>query len=138
MKMIRKVFKIYLFLVVSLLLTCKETDINLLTNIQGIITDASTNLPISGAGISTVPATTTPTTDFDGKYMLNQLETKEYTIQVSKEGYETAKKTISTIPGQTANADFALISKQPILGVSTNTLDFGTNLTTLPIEIKNN
>lgn len=116
---------------------CDPIDIPIIGDIDGIVTDAETNQPIQGANVNLSPLNASTTTGTDGKYSFKDLDPKEYTIQVQKDGYVTNTKTITVVAGQTNSGDVTLVPIIPELAISVTSLDFGNNLTSLPVAITN-
>lgn len=128
------------FLVIGLLtagVSCTKDVIDTTGDLAGTVTDAKTNEPLSGVSISIAPTGATRSTGSDGKFEFKDLETKEYTISASKNGYKTDKKNVFVAAGQDAFADFQLTSATGTLQCAPNMLDFGHDKTNLPIEISN-
>lgn len=117
--------------------SCTKDIIDTTGNLTGTVTDAKTNEPLSGVSISISPSGTTRSTGADGKFEFRDLETKEYTVTASKNGYKTDKKNVFVQTGQDAFADFQLTSTTGTLQCSPNMLDFDSDKTTLPFEISN-
>lgn len=116
---------------------CDPIDIPVIGDIDGVVTDAETNQPIQGANVNISPSNASTTTGTDGKYSYKNLDPKEYTIQVQKDGYVTNTKTITVVAGQTNSGDVTLVPIIPELAISVTSLDFGNNLTSLPVAITN-
>jgi Carboxypeptidase regulatory-like domain len=70
--------------------------------ISGIITDATTGLPIPGVRlrISSPSETVTTTTDARGHFIVFSLQPDDYTITAVKEGYDAR-----SVAGETVSAD---------------------------------
>lgn len=128
----------FLFIIILTFFSCnKSNNIELYGDIYGIITDATSNQPLQGVIVSLSPVNSSQTTGSDGKYEFKSLDAVEYTIQAVKSGYKTNTKTFTVIAGELTKGDFALLPIIPILGVSVTSLDFGANLTSLPVAITN-
>lgn len=65
------------------------------TTIQGIVTDATTGEPLSGATIEVTGVTEVIVTNAQGAYLVSNLEPGEVMIQASHEGYLTASTNIT-------------------------------------------
>lgn len=81
--------------------------------ITGIVTDKTTNLPVSGALIATTPATNTVTTDDNGSYTIDYAPTVtgtsvNYTVTASHDGYTNASVQVNVNPGRTATANIQM------------------------------
>ncbi len=57
-------------------------------NITGVITDATDDSPISGATVSTIPATATATTNDNGVYTFTSIEAGTYRVTVAVANYD--------------------------------------------------
>ncbi|SHI91571.1 TolB protein [Hymenobacter daecheongensis DSM 21074] len=83
-----------LFLVLLLaqaLPACETTTIEPVYygGIEGLVVDAATNLPIANAVITTNPATSSITTDSEGKFSLPNLVVGKYALAVRKTDFKT-------------------------------------------------
>ncbi len=106
-------------------------------SIAGTVTNAQTNQPVQGVSVTLSPGNSTTNTGNDGKYSFNSLEPKDYTIQVQKTGFASNTKTVTVADGQTTQGDISIAPVAASLSVNLTSLDFGSNLTTLPFEIRN-
>ncbi len=101
--MITKINMKTFFLIILLFLSfisCKEDTIQpeLFGSIEGKVIEAredSLTIPIGGASISTAPATTSLITDANGNFSLPDISVGNYSISVSKVGYENKTVTVS-------------------------------------------
>lgn len=125
-----------LFILISLY-GCPDPKIELYGSIEGIVTDAVTEEPINGALVTISPISTSMNTGSDGRYHFTNLDPSLFTVQIEKNGYLTNKKIITVEPGETRNGDVQLFPEDPILNTSLSSLDYGSNLTSLPVEISN-
>jgi len=96
--------------------------------ISGTVTDAYTELPISGTTVTAVgPETYSSTTGTDGTYLLADVQPGQYTVTASKPGYYTESKPV-TVVAEAVTVNFEL---QRIVGwINGYVTD---NVTTLPI-----
>jgi len=106
-------------------------------DIQGVIYDASSSQPLGGATITTDPTTSSKITDTNGSFLIEGIEPGDYSLQVSKTGYQTNTTTVKVIAGETASADLQLSQVEPELSVSTTDLDFSASSTSIPFTISN-
>jgi len=122
----------------TLLVGCKKTDeVNLLGNISGTVTDATSKSPIAGAIVTLSPTNSSTQTGSDGKYSFKNLDPRDYKIDVASDGYTGNSKTITVTAGETTFGDLSLSVLQPVLDASVMSLDFGESETQLPIVISN-
>ncbi|MFP4229136.1 MAG: beta-sandwich domain-containing protein [Salinivenus sp.] len=96
-------------------------------SIEGLVQDASTDDPIAGASITTSPATQSVLSSDDGTFSFNDVETGDYTVEVSKSDYESKSVTVSVGENQTASATVLLERSD----------DFGTQNDSLVAEVTN-
>ena len=110
--------------------SCKDDETG---NLEGTITDSQTSQPVSGVNVTISPGNSSYTTGADGKYSFSGLNQGDYTVQASKSGYVTNTKEVAVFAGDTRKWDIVITPLVPILSVNLTSLDFGSNLTTLPI-----
>jgi hypothetical protein len=77
-------------------------------SIGGPITDNATNEPLVGVLVLIVGSENQNTTTPDGWYFLSPVPPGTYTLEASKAGYTTARRTINVSPGIAALVGFAL------------------------------
>ena len=106
-------------------------------SIYGIVTDAGNGEPIKSANVSLNPSGKSTVTGTDGRYEFAALQPGQYTVQVSKNDYETDTKQISVTPGQQAAGDITLQKASSLLKLSNNSLNFGKNWNTLSFSVGN-
>ncbi len=110
------------------------------TVITGKITDAKDNSAIVGASISTIPPTTTITTDEQGWFVIDMpgLDlTADYTVVVTKDGYVTKEAVIKVVIGQENKLNVTVEPIEPKLVLDSESVRFDLDVTTLFFEIKN-
>jgi len=92
-------------------ITEKDTTVPPTTgSIVGEIKDAQTLIAISGALISTNPSTSTVFTTNEGSYSFTSIAPGDYTISVSKIGYQNSTANITVVAGAESRADFMLVT----------------------------
>lgn len=106
-------------------------------SISGKVTNSVTGLPISGATVSTLPATSVVTTDSTGKYILANIPAGSYTITVELTGYETKSVDVTISSNGAAIGNLTLIQYiGSISGTVTNSINglslSGATVSTLP------
>lgn len=121
----------------TLQISCTKDIIDTTGNIVGVISDSRTGSFLSGVSVTTSPLGKTFTTGVDGKYEFRNLESQEYSISISKNGYNSDKKTVFVQVGEDTNLDFQMTPSTGTLFVSQNELDFGSEVTKLTLDISN-
>jgi len=80
-----------------------------------VLSDDSLSLPISGANITTNPATNSITTGTDGTYRIINVPKlaagAKYTVKAVRQGYTDATVSVDLIPGKTTIADILMKRK---------------------------
>ena len=80
--------------------------------IAGVVTDASTSQPISGALVT--DGTRTGLSGGDGRYLISGVPAGTYSVTAGASGYTPLTKTVDVFQGQTSVADFALVAQAGI------------------------
>ncbi|NOR88161.1 MAG: T9SS type A sorting domain-containing protein, partial [Bacteroidales bacterium] len=84
-------------------------DIAQPSSVSGIITDASTNLPLEGASIN-LGASYSAISNSLGYYMMEDVENGDYTLSCELEGYETYSTEIGVSGAEVIDIEMELIS----------------------------
>jgi uncharacterized protein YjdB len=118
--------------------TCAKEEIDVFGSISGTVRDVQQQ-PLEGVSVSLTPGGLAKSTGKNGSYVFIDLESKQYTLAYSKNEYLTVSKTTTVQAAMNNVIDVTLEKEQlvPVLAVSTKTLDFGTEKTTLSLEISN-
>ena len=78
--------------------------------IQGRVTDAGTQRPLSGAQVSLVGTTRRAVTNEAGEYTFGNVATGATRVRAEMIGHSNAEQAVTVAAGQTARADFALMA----------------------------
>ncbi|KAA9327183.1 hypothetical protein F0P96_18270 [Hymenobacter busanensis] len=94
----------------SSLVACEETTVEPVQYgaIEGIVRDARTNQPLANVIITTTPATTSFTTDGEGKFSLPNLVTGKYALAAKKAEYKTETVNLTVEAGPATPVILAL------------------------------
>lgn len=134
----RRLIRFLIVVFCTLQISCTKDIVDTTGNLVGVISDSRTGSFLSGVSVSTSPLGKTFTTGVDGKYEFRNLESQEYSISVSKNGYNPDKKTVFVQVGEDTNLDFQITPSTGTLFVSQNELDFGNEVTKSSLDISNN
>lgn len=135
----KRVLLLYSILLFSLLIvSCTKDIIDTTGNLVGVIGDSRSGAFLSGVSVALTPTGKTYTTGVDGKYEFRDIESQEYSVSVTKSGYQSDKRTAFVQVGQDTNLDFQLTPSTGNLVLSQNSIDFGNDATTLTFDISNN
>ena len=133
----RRLIRFLIVVFCTLQISCTKDIVDTTGNLVGVISDSRTGSFLSGVSVTTSPLGKTFTTGVDGKYEFRNLESQEYSISVSKNGYNPDKKTVFVQVGEDTNLDFQITPSTGTLFVSQNELDFGNEVTKLSLDISN-
>ncbi len=76
--------------------------------VRGVVTDRSTGETLPGANVLITGTLTGASTDFDGKYLLENLQPGQIQIEASFVGFLPTTQTVTIVAGQTITVNFAL------------------------------
>ena len=129
---------LYLFTILTLLIAgCDEDVISTFGSISGTVRDNIDNEPLSGVRVDIIPGGTSVITGNNGVFSFRDIESQDYTLNFSKEGYGSDTKKVTVVPGQNSDASVVLTQITPILKVTPQKLDFENEVTTLALDISN-
>ncbi|MBI4201266.1 MAG: carboxypeptidase regulatory-like domain-containing protein [Chloroflexi bacterium] len=94
--------------------------------IEGKIVALATGKGVEKAAVITNPATTSATTDVDGKFKLESVPTGAYTLVASAAGYNAASLKLSVLAGKSAAANLSLNAGEPFAMASVRGVSFRT------------
>lgn len=107
--------------------------------IAGSVSDKTTGEPVATVNVTLTPGGKSTVTGSDGSFSFTDLEPREYTVNISKEGYTPNTGKVTVESGQATPAHL-LIERIPAkITTDRNTLEYGTNssLNTLSFNIVN-
>lgn len=95
-----------LVLALAFLMGCEDSTLgpDLAGDLTGQVLDFETNAPISGASVTTSPPSGALVTDGEGRFRINNLREANYTITVTRNGYQSNTVTIAVRDGQETQA----------------------------------
>lgn len=76
--------------------------------ISGQVTDAASGDPLSFAQVTLVPGASTVQTTAAGKFSFTGLEEGQYTVSVQKDGYQSNRKNVKVVSGETTEITITL------------------------------
>ncbi len=79
----------------ALFSSCSHDELDVFSTIYGMVSDNDSGASISGATVILSPSGKTHTTGSDGMYKFSELEERQYTITVQKNGYSTNRKNVT-------------------------------------------
>lgn len=106
-------------------------------SIAGSVSDQTTGEPVATVNVTLTPGGHSTVTGSDGSFSFTELEPKEYTVNISKEGYTPNTSKISVEAGQPTTAHLLIERIPAAITADRKLLDFGEELTTLSFRIVN-
>jgi hypothetical protein len=131
---------IFLMIAVALVFgSCAKTEESTTGNIVGTVSDKTTGDLVPTVDVSLSPSGKSGVTGSDGSYSFLDLESGVYTVNINKEGYKPATKSITVVAGQNADGHILIERIPAIVTVDREELDFGANasVNTLSFSIVN-
>ena len=116
---------------------CAKDEEDVTGSIYGIVSDAATGEPVSSANVSLSPSGKSVVTGNDGRYEFPGLTPGQYTVQVTKNEYESNTKQITVVAGEQASGDITLQQASSQLKLTNNSLNFGKYWSTLSFGVGN-
>ncbi len=86
-------------------------------SVTGIVLDATTNMPVPTANISTNPASSSILSDADGKFTINQVPIGSVVVTAQKDQYATGTSKVSVLANQTTDVVIMVEPLDPSLYV---------------------
>lgn len=88
---------------------CGENeDYELYSTINGTVSDYETAAPLDNATITLSPSGQTATSDINGSFSFTNLDSRQYTLTVQKNGYQPNRKEVHAISGEQINIPITL------------------------------
>jgi TonB-dependent starch-binding outer membrane protein SusC len=94
--------------VVALMLGVAPASAQTTGRIAGVVTDAGSGAPLTGAQVSVVGLASRTVTGADGRYVLTGIPAGTHTVRAAMIGRGTADRAVNVAAGAQATADFAL------------------------------
>lgn len=120
---------LFALIITFIALGCDEPTVgpNRRGSIEGVVLDAATSDPITGANITTSPPTQSVLTSDDGTFELTKIPTGNYTVEVTKTDFQPGNVTISVEESRVSSATILLERKD----------DFGPKKDSLTANVTN-
>jgi hypothetical protein len=133
---------IFLLVIIITALSCNKTSAPtdapvIETMISGVVTDKVSGAVLQGAQITTIPVTSTLTSDANGKYEFSKISAGSYVVAATKAGYKDSQINVTVTEGNTAKADIQLEQKTAELEVTPTFIDFSTGNSQAILTINN-
>lgn len=101
--------KLFIGLLTLLCITaCTSTEYDIFSTLYGTVSDYKTGNPVAGVTLVLSPGGITKITGNDGYFEFQDLTPQQYTVTAQKEGYQTNRKTITAITGESTEINIIL------------------------------
>ena len=127
--------------VAVLIMSCTPVTVEESTgNLSGIVYDKTTGDPVPVVSLELDPSGKSTVTGSDGCFSFKKLESGEYCISFSKEGYKAGNKNVSVTSGEDTETHLTIERIPAVITCDRELLDFGDNasMNTLSFNIVNN
>lgn len=121
--------------------SCTEDPEISLGSIAGFVTEAPAGTePISGVTVSILSSGQSTTTSTDGSFSFRDMEPGTYSLQLTKTGYTTVKRSVFVVAGQMTQCDIQMSKFDQVAEIEINpsSINFGTTQSDMSVTIKNN
>ena len=100
-----------LSLILLSLVSCNPIEYDMFGTIEGKVLDIDDNKAIENVYVTLSPSNKNTMTDPNGKFTFSELDAKQYSVTVQKNGYETNVKTINVIASETSSVTITMKKK---------------------------
>lgn len=80
-----------------------DTPFEIYGTIAGQVTDYDTGNPLINAQVTLIPGAKTTQTGTDGAFSFSGLDEGQYTVSVQKNGYQSNRKNVTVVSGETVS-----------------------------------
>ncbi|MDE6105735.1 MAG: carboxypeptidase-like regulatory domain-containing protein [Bacteroidales bacterium] len=91
---------------------CEPVEYENYGTIYGIVSDVETAETLPNAAVVLSPGGTSQMTGNDGRFEFTELEIRQYTITVQKDGYSTNRKTVNAVVGESVEANIPMSKRK--------------------------
>lgn len=92
--------------------SCNPIEYDMFGTIEGKVLDIDDNKAIENVYVTLSPSNKNTMTDSNGKFTFSELDTKQYSITVQKNDYETNVKTVNVIASETSSVIITMKKKE--------------------------
>ncbi|MDO9390159.1 MAG: carboxypeptidase regulatory-like domain-containing protein, partial [bacterium] len=85
--------------------------------ISGVVTDSASDTAIAGAGIATIPATSSVTANTPGQFSITGVKAGTYTVTASKTGYVSKSISVAVNAGNAVTANISLVASGSTMAI---------------------
>lgn len=114
----KKIKYIICLIFLATIISCDEAklDIPNFGIINGVVLDGETYLPITGALVTTIPATVALLSDTQGKFTIQKVKEGEVAVNVKKKDYLSNSLTVAIYGAESTKLDFLIFKDDKNIG----------------------
>lgn len=101
-----------LSLILLLFASCNPIEYDMFGTIKGTVLDIDDNGAIENVYVTLSPSNKNTMTDFDGRFIFSELDAKQYSVTVQKNGYETNVQTLNVFASDTLSVTITMKKKK--------------------------
>lgn len=116
---------------------CTQPVVEMFGGVSGVVKDSQTGSVLSGVKVTLSPGGLSQLTGNDGTFSFEELDPSEYTVSFVKDGYMDESQKVSVKAGMISSVQVSMTPVQPVIKVTPELLDFGSETTTLAFDITN-
>lgn len=103
--------KILAFVFLLSFFSCNPIEYDMFGTIEGTVVDSETFEPIGFVSVDLSPGSKNVITSDDGKFVFEDLDAQQYSLNVHKNGYESNIRTIKVLAGETSTVIITMKKK---------------------------
>ncbi len=103
--------KILAFVFLLSLFSCNPIEYDVFGTIEGTVVDSETFEPIGYVSVDLSPGSKNVITSDDGKFVFEDLDAQQYSLNVHKNGYESNIRTINVLAGEISSVTITMKKK---------------------------
>lgn len=103
--------KILAFVFLLSFFSCNPIEYDIFGTIEGTVVDSETFEPIGLVSVDLSPGSKNVITSDDGKFVFEDLDAQQYSLNVHKNGYESNIRTIKVLAGETSTVIITMKKK---------------------------
>ena len=95
-----------------ILFSCSKEEQDSFGSFYGVVSDVQTGDPLGNVTVTLSPSGVTKLTGTDGLFEFSELTPQQYTITVQKSGYQTNRKSVSAVAGESVQVNITMTPQQ--------------------------
>lgn len=97
-----------MFISAMVFVACKPEKFEAFGDMVGIVVDKETDDSIAGVTVTILPTSKNTYTGSDGQFEFKDLDVQQYTVTAQKTGYQSNRKIVNVVAGETVTVSIEL------------------------------